>query len=43
MVGFFFVHFANIEAILGLSGFDRGDNDSPISSPVVDNTFDFSG
>jgi len=43
VISFFFIHFADIEAVLGLAGFNRSDNDSSVLSPVVDDTLDFSG
>jgi hypothetical protein len=42
VISFFFVHLADIEAILGLTGFNRSDNDSSVLSPVVDDALDFS-
>ncbi len=41
MISFFFIHLADIEAILGLADFNRSD-DSSIFSPVVDDALDFS-
>jgi hypothetical protein len=42
VISFLFVHFADIEPVLGLAGLDGSDNDSSVPPPVVNDTLDFS-
>ena len=41
VISFFFVHLADVEAILGLANLNGSDDDSSILSPVVDDALDF--
>ena len=43
VISFFFVHLADVEAILGLAGLNGSDDDSSILSSVVDDALDFPG
>jgi hypothetical protein len=42
VISFFFVHLADVEAILGLADLNGSDDDSSILSSVVDDALDFS-
>jgi hypothetical protein len=42
VISFFFVHLADVEAILGLADLNGSDDDSSILSSVIDDALDFS-